>query len=58
WRQNDLVMWDNRVLLHRAMEYDLTKYRRVLRRTTVGGDAPVMGPFWPEALEAAKTAVG
>ena len=54
WRQNDLVMWDNRVLLHRAMEYDFTKYRRVLRRTTVGGDTPVMGPYWPEALEAAE----
>ena len=50
WRQNDLVMWDNRVLLHRAMEYDLTKYRRILRRTTVAGDVPVMGPYWPEAL--------
>ena len=50
WRQNDLVMWDNRVLLHRAMEYDLTKYRRGLRRTTVAGDVPVMGPYWPESL--------
>lgn len=58
WRQNDLVMWDNRVLLHRAMEYDFTKHRRVLRRTTVGGDTPVMGPYWPEALEAAGKVSG
>lgn len=50
WRQNDLVMWDNRVLLHRAIAYDFARYRRVLRRTTVAGDQPIMGPYWPEAL--------
>ena len=49
WRTNDLVMWDNRVLLHRAIEYDYARYRRVLRRTTVAGSGPIMGPFWPEA---------
>ncbi len=52
WRANDLVMWDNRVLSHRAIEYDYARYRRVLRRTTVGGDSPIMGPFWPEARAA------
>jgi taurine dioxygenase/alpha-ketoglutarate-dependent 2,4-dichlorophenoxyacetate dioxygenase len=49
WRPGDLVMWDNRVLLHRAIAYDYARYRRVLRRTTVAGGGPVMGPFWPEA---------
>ena len=49
WRPRDLVMWDNRVLLHRAIEYDYARYRRVLRRTTVGGSTPIMSPFWPEA---------
>ena len=53
WRPLDLVMWDNRVLLHRAIEYDCARYRRVLRRTTVGGSTPIMGPFWPEARAAA-----
>ncbi len=53
WRKNDLVMWDNRVLLHRAIEYDFAHYRRVLRRTTIGGDKTIMGPFWPEARTAA-----
>jgi alpha-ketoglutarate-dependent taurine dioxygenase len=52
WKTNDLVMWDNRVLLHRAIEYDFTQYRRVLRRTTVGGSGPIMGPSWPEARAA------
>jgi alpha-ketoglutarate-dependent taurine dioxygenase len=45
WRVFDIVMWDNRVLLHRAIPYDYAKYRRVLRRTTVAGRGPVMGPF-------------
>ena len=41
----DLVMWDNRCLLHRAMPYDMDRYRRVYRRTTVAGDGPIVGPF-------------
>ena len=45
WQLNDLVMWDNRVLLHRAVEYDYASYRRVLRRTTVAGAGPILGPF-------------
>lgn len=45
WRENDLVMWDNRVLLHRATHYDMAKYRRVFRRTTVAGNGPAFGPF-------------
>ena len=40
WQERDLVMWDNRVLLHRAVLYDTTRYRRVLWRTTVGGTGP------------------
>ncbi len=47
WRVLDLVMWDNRVLLHRAIPYDYARYRRVLRRTTVAGRGPVVGPFSP-----------
>lgn len=52
WRANDLVIWDNRVLLHRAIEYDYASHRRVLRRTTIAGSGPVMGPFWPQARAA------
>src|SRR4029453_13853925 len=37
WRAGDLVMWDNRVLLHRAIPYDYAKYRRGVRRATPGG---------------------
>jgi alpha-ketoglutarate-dependent taurine dioxygenase len=42
WRQGDLVMWDNRCLLHRALtNYDMSKHVRVLHRTVVRGTVPV-----------------
>ena len=41
WRQWDLVMWDNRVLMHRARRYDHRKHRD-LHRTTVADNAPTM----------------
>ena len=34
WRPGDLVMWDNRAVLHRGRCYDLTQ-RRDMRRSTV-----------------------
>ncbi len=34
WRPGDLVIWDNRAVLHRGRRYDLSK-RRELRRSTV-----------------------
>lgn len=34
WQPGDLVIWDNRAVLHRGRRYDLTQ-RRELRRTTV-----------------------
>jgi alpha-ketoglutarate-dependent 2,4-dichlorophenoxyacetate dioxygenase len=40
WRQHDLVMWDNRQLMHRARRYRDTGEVRDLRRTTLEGDGP------------------
>jgi alpha-ketoglutarate-dependent 2,4-dichlorophenoxyacetate dioxygenase len=37
WRQYDLVMWDNRQLMHRVTRFDETQVRD-MRRTTVAGD--------------------
>jgi alpha-ketoglutarate-dependent 2,4-dichlorophenoxyacetate dioxygenase len=34
WQPGDLVMWDNRAVLHRGRRYDLTQ-RRDMRRSTV-----------------------
>ena len=41
WRPNDLVMWDNRQTMHRARRFDHNEVRDV-RRTTLGGDAPLI----------------
>ncbi len=41
WRPGDLVIWDNRALLHRALaNYEMGRHRRVLHRTVVRGTAP------------------
>ena len=40
WQPGDLVFWDNRCLLHRALaNYDIGKNRRVLQRLVVRGEA-------------------
>ncbi len=41
WRQWDLVMWDNRVVMHRARRYDHREVRD-LHRTTVADSAPTL----------------
>jgi alpha-ketoglutarate-dependent 2,4-dichlorophenoxyacetate dioxygenase len=41
WRQWDLVMWDNRQVMHRVRRYDDAQPRD-MRRTTVAGDAPTI----------------
>jgi taurine dioxygenase len=40
WRPGDLVMWDNRAVLHRATEYDTAVEPRIVRRTVITGDEP------------------
>ncbi len=39
WHQGDLVMWDNRAVLHTASLFDHTRYQRLMYRTTVAGNA-------------------
>lgn len=41
WRQFDLVMWDNRVVIHRGRPYDVNEARE-LHRTTVADIAPTL----------------
>ena len=43
WRVGDLVMWDNRVTMHRARSYDDLKYPRDMRRSTITCGAPALG---------------
>jgi taurine dioxygenase len=40
WRPGDLLIWDNRALLHRATEYDTALGSRVMRRAILKGGAP------------------
>jgi taurine dioxygenase len=41
WRMGDMLMWDNRCLLHRAnANFDAARHRRVLHRTCLRGTAP------------------
>ncbi len=39
WNPGDLVIWDNRCLLHRGSGYDADKHRRRMRQTRVTGSA-------------------
>ena len=39
WRTWDVVMWDNRQMMHRARRYDETQPRD-MRRTMIAGDTP------------------
>jgi alpha-ketoglutarate-dependent 2,4-dichlorophenoxyacetate dioxygenase len=41
WRQFDLVIWDNRVVMHRGRRYDATAARD-LHRTTIADVAPTL----------------
>ncbi|MEE3259566.1 MAG: TauD/TfdA family dioxygenase [Candidatus Latescibacterota bacterium] len=39
WRADDLVVYDNRCSLHRGRPWHRGKYKRILHRTTIAGDA-------------------
>ena len=45
WAQHDLVVWDNRRLLHRAIPYDMDRYPRIMQRTTVCDVGPPVAPW-------------
>ena len=40
WQPGDLVMWDNRCMLHRGCGYDAARYRRRMHQTRVRGLGP------------------
>ena len=42
WRKGDLVVWDNRAVLHTASLFDHTRYQRLMYRTTVAGNSPAL----------------
>ena len=44
WQPGDLVMWDNRCTMHRAMPFDEKRYIREMRRTTVAEEVEAIAP--------------
>ena len=42
WEPDDVLMWDNRCTVHAVTPHDPTE-RRVMHRTTIMGDQPVLG---------------
>jgi taurine dioxygenase/putative 2-oxoglutarate oxygenase len=42
WRDGDAVLWDNRCTQHCATPFDETRYERLMHRTTLEGDTPIM----------------
>jgi alpha-ketoglutarate-dependent 2,4-dichlorophenoxyacetate dioxygenase len=54
WRVGDLVMWDNRCVLHRGRPWDSARHPRVMHRTTVAGTEPTAEPPFLHDLPAAR----
>ncbi len=44
WSEGDLVIWDNRCVLHRATPYDTVRHKRLMQRTTISGDPAELAP--------------
>ncbi len=44
WEVGDLIIWDNRCVLHRATPFDTARYKRLMQRTTVSGDPAEFPP--------------
>lgn len=45
WRPGEVVIWDNRCLLHRGCGYDADKYRRYMRQTRVTGNGNTLTEY-------------
>ena len=56
WAIHDLVIWDNRRVLHRATPYAVDTDRRVMHRATVAGEVPtVVDGFIAEPVVARRS---
>ncbi len=42
WSPHDMVLWDNRAVLHRATPFANTTEKRLMVRTTIAGDGPTV----------------
>ena len=51
WSVGDLVIWDNRILLHSASWFDAERYQRRMLRTCVRGEKPMSSSAIAAAAE-------
>lgn len=42
WQPRDMILWDNRAVLHRATPFATTAEKRLMVRTTIAGDGPTI----------------
>ena len=42
WREGDAILWDNRCTQHCATPFEEACYTRLMHRTTLEGEAPLM----------------
>jgi len=42
WQPNDLILWDNRAVIHRATPFESATEKRLMVRTTIAGAAPTL----------------
>jgi alpha-ketoglutarate-dependent 2,4-dichlorophenoxyacetate dioxygenase len=42
WQPHDMILWDNRAVLHRATPFATTTEKRLMVRTTIAGDGPTI----------------
>ena len=42
WRVGDALLWDNRCVQHCATPFNDAKYQRLMQRTTIEGEVPIM----------------
>ena len=58
WRTGDVVMWDNRAMLHRGRPWDYSKERSMVRTTISATDADGLDQVKPSADGALRSSAG
>jgi alpha-ketoglutarate-dependent taurine dioxygenase len=42
WQKDDVLCWDNRCTMHAVTLHDAVTLRRIMHRTTIVGDGPII----------------
>ena len=52
WQAGDVIMWDNRAVLHRGRAWPGDKPRHMVRTTITAQDVDGLADMWPEKVAA------